>query len=356
MTREIDIRYRVLRNSAALGELHASPNGSSPTLRVDDSAEIKSSLTGTFYPDVTDADGRPVEADWYTDEIQPVLIIDGTEHPLGVFMPATITPQENQGVKTLHIEAYDRCWRVRDSYTITRPSYASGTAYLTVIETLLINAGVELVIATPNTATLAERREDWDIGTSYLQIINELLGEINYNPLWFNTDGAAILEPKSVPDVANIEHTLDARDVRSLILPKITRESDVYSAPNVFLCICSNPDKDGDMAATAENNNPQSPISIPRRGRRVMKVVQLNNIASQDELQAYADNLCNESLIGSETIRIFTGLLPGYGVSDVVALHYGEINALCIDRAWSMELCVGGTMQHTLEKVVYNLG
>lgn len=356
MRREIDFRYRVLRNGAVFGELHASPDASAPVIRMDDSAEIKTSLSGSFLPTVTDADGRTVEADWLSDEIQPVMIIDGVEHALGVYAPATVTPSRSQGAESMRIEAYDRCWRVRDLYTTTRMYLEAGTAYLTPINNMIKNAGIKLIMATPSAATFAEDRQDWDPGTSCLSVVNELLGEINYNPLWFDANGYAILAPVQTPTVDNIRHTLDADDVRSLIIPQISMESDYFSAPNVFLCMCSNPDKGEPLTATAENNNPQSPISIPRRGRRIMKVVQLNNIASQEALQAYAEKLRNDSLIGGETIRISTALLPGFGVGDVVALHYGEISALCVERAWTMELRVGGTMQHVLERVVYNLG
>lgn len=356
MRREIDFRYRVLRSGAVFGELYASPDASAPVIRMDDSAEIKTSLSGSFLPTVTDADGKPVEADWLSDEIQPVMIIDGVEHTLGVYAAATVTPSRSQGAESMRIEAYDRCWRVRDLYTTNRLYLEAETAYLTPIKTILQNSGVKLIMATPTAATLAEDRQDWDPGTSCLSIVNELLGEINYNPLWFDDNGYAILSPVQTPSVDNIKHTLDADDVSSLMIPQISMESDYYSAPNVFLCMCSNPDKSGPMTATAENNNPQSPISIPRRGRRIVKVVQVNNIASQEALQDYADKLRNDSLIGGETIRIQTGLLPGFGVADVVALHYGDISALCVERAWTMELRVGGTMQHVLERVVYNLG
>ena len=356
MRREIDFRYRVLRSGAVFGELHASPDASAPVIRMDDSAEIKTALSGTFLPEVTDADGRTVEADWLSDEIQPVMIIDGVEHPLGIYAAATVTPYRSLGAESMRIEAYDRCWRVRDLYTTNRMYLESGTAYLTPINNMIKNAGVKLIMATPSAATFAEDRQDWDPGTSCLSVVNELLGEINYNPLWFDSNGYAILSPVQTPSVDNIKHTLDADDVRSLMIPQISMESDYFSAPNVFLCMCSNPDKGEPLTATAENNNPQSPISIPRRGRRIMKVVQLNNIASQEALQAYAEKLRNDSLIGGETIRISTALLPGYGVGDVVALHYGEISALCVERAWTMKLRVGGTMQHILERVVYNLG
>lgn len=356
MTRKIDFKYRVLRGGAVFGELHASPDVSAPIKRMDDSAEIKTCLSGTFFPDVTDADGNTVEADWLSDEIQPIMIVDGVEHALGVYAAATVTPWTIQAARTLRIEAFDRCWRVRDTYITTRVYFAASTPYLTAIESLLTMAGVTFVFATPTAAVLAEDREGWEPGTSALSIVNELLREINYNELWFDASGAAVLEPAAPPTVENIEHTLDADEVESLVVPQISRETDVYSAPNVFLCMCSNPDKSGVMTATAKNSNPQSPLSIARRGREIVSVVRVNNIADQTTLQAYADRLRNESLIGGETIRIQTALLPGFGVADVVALHYGDLAALCVERAYTMELRVGGTMQHELERVVYNLG
>ena len=328
---------------------------SAPTIRCDNSAAIKMSFSGAFLPEARDAFGNVIDVDYLSDEIEPILILDGVEHTLGVFLPATVTPSESAGAAQVQIEAFDRCWRVRDVYSENLTYFAAGTPYLTAIESLLTQAGITTVLATPTAATLAEAREDWNIGTSYLTIINDLLAEINYNLLWFNQDGVAILEPASVPTAANIEHTLDAANVDSLIIPEISRQTDIYQAPNVFVAYCANPDKTGIWTARAENTNPQSPLSVQRRGRRIMKVERLDNIASEALLQDYVDQKRNDSMISGETINIQTALLPGYGVADVVALHYGEISAVCIDRAWSMNLTVGGTMSHTLERVIYNL-
>ena len=351
-SRTIDFRYKVLRNGADYGFLQSV---SAPSIRCDNLAAIKMSFSGVFLPEARDAFGNVISVDYLSDEIEPILIIDGVEHKLGVFLPATVTPSESAGAAQVQIEAFDRCWRVRDVYSEALTYFAEGTPYLTAIESLLTQAGITTVLATPTAAVLAEAREDWNIGTSYLTIVNDLLAEINYNPLWFNQDGVAILEPASVPTAANIEHTLDADNVESLIIPEISRQTDIYQAPNVFVAYCANPDKTGIWTATAENTNPQSPLSVQRRGRRIMKVERLDNIASEALLQDYVAQKRNNSMISGETINIQTALLPGYGVADVVALHYGEISAVCIDRAWSMNLTVGGTMNHTLERVVYNL-
>ena len=359
--RDVGFNYVVVRNGADYGKLWPAQN-SPPSLRMSEDGAIKMSLSGTFLPTVFGFDDRPMagaEVDWLSDQIRPELILDGEIHPLGVFLPSTV--QESSGIngtelKTLQVQAYDRCWIVQDHYTEASQYFAAGTNYLTAVETMLSAAGIAPISAQPTTATLAEAREDWDIGTSYLDIVNQLLSEINYNPLWFNSGGAAVLTPAKVPSAANIAHNFDLRDPSVLIRPRIQRKTDVYNAPNVFICVCSNADKDAPMVATSENTNPQSPLAIQRRGRRIAKVVQVDNIADLTELQAYADRLRNESLITSETINLSTGLLPGFGVGDVVGLITENTMDVCIERAWSMELRPGGTMQHTLEKVVVNLG
>ena len=340
--------YVVVREGADYTEIFPT-GGSSPSIRMNDGGDIKTSLSGSF--------ADPGEAvNWFTDRIRPEMIIDGVTYPLGVFLTSSVRTEENDTQRWVTIEAFDQCWVLRDTKTESLLYFASGTNYLTAVQTLLTGAGIAMISSTPTTAVLAEAREHWAIGTSYLEIINQLLSEINYNPIWFNQEGIAILEPASVPTAANIEHTLDDTDIKSLLLPESSRETDVYQAPNVFIAICSNADKSNPMVAKAENTNPQSPLSIARRGRRIVTVLTVDNIADQSELQAYADRMRNESMLTGETIQVTTGLLPGYGVTDVVALRYRELFTTCIEHSWTMTLSVGGTMQHVLEKVVINLG
>lgn len=345
--RRVETRFVRVRDGADAGQIYAMDSGA-PILRMDSEAEIKTSLRGSFAYDPA--------ADWLRDRIRPELIIDGESYPLGSFLPATVDITETESTKTMKIEAFDQCWLVRDTIAEGWAQVDAGRAYLSVVEDLLNQAGVVTILETPNAATLAETRLDWGRCASYLTVINDLLSEINYKPLWFNNLGLAILEPVSVPSVENIRHTLDASVVTSMVLPGIQKQTDVFSAPNVFICTCANPDKTEDLYAQAENNNPQSPLSIPRRGRRIYRLTQLKNIESQDALQAYADNLRDASLYVGERFSVQTALLPGFGVDDVIALHYGDLSAICIERAWSMELKPGGTMSHELERVVINLG
>lgn len=363
MIRNEVIRFKLLRNGAEYGELFTG--GSSPTMRMDSSGEIKMSMQGEFIPTAVDTKGNQIEVNWISDEIQPELTIDGVKASLGILMPAVVNPSRDKNAETLSLECYDRCWRVRDTKVEGSIYLSAGTNYLDAVEGLLTSSGISAVVKTPTTATLTEDREDWQTGESYLTIVNQLLKEINYKELWFDNNGIAVLEPVSTPTANNIQHTfigkepdpLNNKEVEAIrLLPKISKETDIYQAPNVFVAICSNADKGSGMVATAENTNPLSPLSINRRGRRIVQAVSVDNIASQAELQEYANTLLNNSMTTGEIIKVVTALQQGFGVQDVIALDYDDIYGICVEQSWEMQLSAGGTMTHTLEKVVFNLG
>lgn len=343
MKRTVSFRYKVLRNNSDYSELHAI---GAPTVRMESSGEIKTALSGEF------AVNEAIE--WLTDEIEPVLIIDGVEHPIGVYAVATKRDGENETTKSVNIEAYDRCWRLRDTKTETRLYFSAATTYQAAIEQLLATCGIATYQFTPTTETLGVSRE-WAIGKSYLAIVNELLLEINYGQIYFNAEGVAILQPEPEISAESITHTLDSTNVNCLLLPQIEREMDIYNTPNVFIAICSSADRANPWVATAVNDNPQSPLSIMRRGRRIVSIENVNNIASQSALQEYVNIKRNKSMLSGELVTVSTGLLPGFSAQEVIGLIYEDYMGICREKSWTMELKTGGTMTHELEKVVVNL-
>ena len=354
MSRKVKFQYHLLRNGAFCAYMRADKSRT-PTIRMNDADGIKTSLSARFAPEAVDTDGNAVEIDWISDEIQVVMIINGQEHSLGVFLPAKVKEVTRGKAKRLDVQAFDRCWRVRDTKSGTLLYWPSGTAYLTAIKQLLAAAGVEVIFATPTEAAFTEDREDWKLGESYLTVVNALLSEINYKPLYFDSNGCAVLEPVSLPESGEIKHIFDGADPETMVIPSLEREADYYEAPNVFIVYCANPDKSGNMTATARNDNPQSPLSVSRRGREIVKVEQVDNIASQAELQGYADWLRDKSMISGETVTVETGLRPGFGVAEAVGIIYGDLTDIGVEHAYSMTLKVGGTMRHTVERVVYDI-
>lgn len=341
MTRTIDTRVNVLRNGVKITSLVYDE---APSITIDNNAVIKSSMQGTFMPNDV--------VDWLSDQLQPVLIIDGVEHPIGVYDTASINTARNDSIDGITIEAYDRCWRVQSYKTPNTIHLNAGTNYVQQVQNMLVECGIGAALVTPTSETLREDREDWEIGTDYLTIINQLLSEINYNDLWFDANGMAMIQPKAELTASGIVRTYDSKNVNSLMLRNSNVSIDLFNTPNVFHVVCSNPDDASVMVATSVNESPTSPFSVLRRGRRIVELVRVDNIASQEALDDYASLMAMKSAMAAEVITINTGLMPGVGINEPVAIVHEDAEGLCYETGWRMELSAGGNMVHTLEKAV----
>ncbi|MFR7742810.1 MAG: hypothetical protein ACLU3I_05630 [Acutalibacteraceae bacterium] len=194
MTRDVSYRIDVLRNGAPITQLQWD-TGSPPQIMSDRAASIHGTLKGSFLPNAIAA--------WESDELRPWIIVNGTEHSLGIYQAATVSQKGSAGSTRIEIEAYDRCWRV---YTQKAPrrSCILPLARRTSLEIrkLLTDCGISLVIATPNAAVLATDREDWPIGTSYLTIINTLLRRSTMKASGLTRTACAASEPYQEPSAA----------------------------------------------------------------------------------------------------------------------------------------------------------
>lgn len=344
MMREVDYRVDVLRNGVPLTRLEFDQS-SAPNLYADKSGSIKCSFSGSFVPNEL--------VDFLTDELRPVMTLDGADYPLGVFVPTTVQQQWGEEGSRLEVEAYDRAYLLQEAVTAQRLHLPAGSAYTAVVQQLLTQAGIALATVTPSVDTLQTDREDWDAGTSYLTIINQLLNEINYADIWFDASGYAIVQPYAAPDAARITHRYSSTDLRQApISLGGSSQLDIFSRGNVFLVRCSNPDLPSPMTAQAVNDNPLSALSVMRRGRKILKVSSVDNIASQEALQTYADRLCQQSMLATELIQFDTLTEPGHGIGDVLALEHPGFNGVYEETAWYITLAAGSVMTHEARKVV----
>lgn len=338
--RTIEVKANILRDKVKVGEIY--PIGAiSVSANADD--EIKSSMSAEFYKDDI--------TNWLNDEIEPICIIDGIEYSYGIYLPATITENYADGIQTVSVEAYDRCWLLQSHLTNSRIHLSAGTNYITAITSLLATCGISLINSVPTSLTLATDREDWDLGTDYLTIVNALLKEINYFDVYFDRYGYAVLKPKAYEQYAT--RTYDYHTIESLLVDNTSLEMDLFDAPNSFICMCDNPDnRDVALIATAENTNPISPKSIPRRGRRIYKYVKVDNISNQSALNDYANLLCTESMFMGQVINIETAIQTDPEINKTVGISHDYIEGLCLEKSWSASLEVGGSMTHSLQRMM----
>ena len=338
--REVDYQFLLERGGVPLRELAAQ---GAPTIKFQSGAAVMRSLSGTFRHD----EG----ADWLRDRIRARMKLNGQWHDLGVFIVSTLTESWANGASCDRIEAMDGGLPVQQTRTEGVLHLSAGEAYLSAVQRLLMEAGVEAVTADPCADCLATDREDWDEGTSYLTIVNALLGEIGFAPLWFDESGIARL-CRAASDAGTPAHTYGPRD--GLIAGPCTVTRDLYAPCNVFKVVVSNPDLPAPMTAVSVNDNPASPFSTASLGRRVLApVVRLDNIASQEALQARADQLRFQSQLAEEVVTFTTANMPGHRYLDAVALEHERLQGVYQETEWTLRLSHDGQMTHRARRVLY---
>lgn len=92
----------------------------------------------------------------------------------------------------------------------------------------------------------------------------------------------------------------------------------------------------------------QSRLPAVRRGLRYE-----SNIASQSELQAYADNKRFRSMQTTEVRTFYTGPSGRHAVYDVVELIRDSESTLYEETGWKLALEAPYKMTHTGKRVVY---
>lgn len=345
MIREISYRLDVLRNGACLTQLFWDATAGTPSIDCRKDSAIKRSMSGTFVCNAA--------VDLLTDELRPMMIINGQESALGIYRPTTVTEAYTPYGKAWQIEAYDRSWILSATRTENLLHLSAGTNYISAIEQLLVACGIANAIITASSLTLTADREDWPIGTAYLDIINALLQEINYNEIWFDNQGNAHLEPYTAPSAANIVRQYSTRDMRRpSVGPNLSGMTDLYSAPNVFVVVCSNPDNAAGLRAVAVNDSPVSSKSTLRRGMRITQVTTVDQTGSQEALQGYADRLRDQSLLSNHELKFDILAEPGHEVGDIIGVDHPELGGIYEEQSWSLNLAAGEMMHLRASRTV----
>lgn len=195
----ISVEYLVLRNNVECTRLTADSE-TAAQVSMDNTAGIKMTLIGDF-----EINGK---VNTLTDRLQVIMHINGTAYPLGKYVICGIEPQTTPaGRRVGSYTAYDLTYLVQSSKTERRYYIAAGTKYTDALQTLLIESGITDYIIEPSDATIRTAREDWEPGTSRMDICNDLLAEINYNSLWMDLQGTIRCSKYKQATAANIAHS-----------------------------------------------------------------------------------------------------------------------------------------------------
>lgn len=226
--------------------------------------------TSTF-----DGKTRNVSMDAYT----PLIELKEKQPDIGYFVPKSrcykVLCEDGVYKDTLEEVLYRPVQLVEGAKTLLgRPvyKYIDGSEYVCrpesvtdIVYRIMLDKVRAPIIKTPNEVELgydfvAESNETW---FSYLK---SLLASVNY---LFELDPLGRITFVPYRDYTAMRHTWTYDDGNSSILyPEITMDHDLYGVPNVVEVMYF--DGRETHYAIAENTDPNSPTSIPARGRRIV--------------------------------------------------------------------------------------
>ncbi len=274
------------------------------------------------------------------------------EFPLGVFVPSTPTRNSSNAATSWAVEAYDRTVILAED-SLTAPLFiAAGTAYLDAAQSVLAGAGITQVMVISSVATQLPADRIFEIGDSKLKVINTLLSEINYNPIYCDADGVFVLSQYVEPSVAGVEFSYRA-DRFSVIGRDTSSDIDFYKVPNVFIAVCSNPDIATPLHSVYTNDNPASRLSTVARGRTITsEVYKPDAVASQGDLDAYVRRRAFEANQVYETLKFNTALNPLHERADVLEIQHPDATGVYVESRWTLTMAADGKMTHEARRLV----
>lgn len=337
--RSLKCRVEILDGEVKIGELQAKD----VVVNFEGTAEdVKMSMTCT---------ARNSSAiDWYKHRLKVVLIDEGAEHNLGTYLPQYVGDQTDGGETLKSVEAYDLSILAKNDKILERQNFKAGTLYQTAIQGLLFSCGIDKMIFDPTNAVFQSDRDDWDVGTSKIKIVNQLLSEMSFNGLYIDLNGTARMTRYETPSATNIDHFYQSGEA-SIIEPGTDVQSNFFEIPNIWIAVVSNPDLPEPLVAKFFNDNALSKTSTAYTGQRKVEVLAFDNIATQQDLQNAVNKAAFEAMQGVEEISFRTAIEANHGLFDICAIDIPEYNGLVSETGWEIDLATT-TMTHKAKRLV----
>lgn len=288
---------------------------------------------------------------YQTDRIRPICIIskndDTREFPLGIFLISSPNRDIKNTLITRDMQLYSKLYLYSEDRVDTRHYVIKGTNVIAEIKRLLSTPKITI----PDNSYVTSTNREWEIGTSKLEIINDLLDSANYTSLRVGTNGYFVAEPYVLPSDREVDIEY-VDDIKSVLSPNMTERLDLFNVPNKFIGYLNNPDAPT-LRSVYTNANPESVTSTVYTGRVKASLIEVLDVVNQSVLdEMVLRGAYNASQVYSH-IDYETAIMPIHDYMDVVYLkHKGILLGKYTETSWEIECKAGTYMKHTARKVV----
>lgn len=289
--------------------------------------------------------------DYLNDRIKVIcIVIKGDiqrEYSLGVFLISAPGRNINGKIISRDMELFSKLQLYNDDKLEERYVVPLGTNVTTEV-IRLVETHKHRIIESGKTTSVSR---EWEIGTTKLQVINDLLETINYTSLRVSNDGYFEATPYILPQNRAVE--LDyIDDNASVIFSDMNDDFDLFSVPNVFIRYTNNAESDC-LRAEYENINPDSVTSTVSRGRRIVDCENVTDVADLDTLNSVTRRAATEASQIYSHITFDTSIMPIHWYMNTLHLRLqGVIDGIYEETGWEINCSAGSKMKHVVRKVV----
>lgn len=302
--------------------------------------------------------GAPLE--WGRDRVRPFMVLRSGDiearFDLGVYFLST--PERTVGPRpeTYRVECYDALLALR---TLTGETVyiPEGTNVVQAVRDLLDEhaAGARFLIPYHEATLPSPRLWVVDEETTWLHVVNDLLGLIGYRGLWADWNGTLRSDVYRAPADSGVEWVYSADDVLTIVGEDRTVIADFFDAPNRWVFVRHSP-ADGtsepEVAGVYEViNRADGPSSVEGRGR-VITYVEFVDVVDDDALRARGDAVVDRDRHIDTGLTLRTEPNPLHWHFDVVTYHDAAmgVDVKAVSHEWELPLD-GSQMTHRLRKV-----
>lgn len=243
--------------------------------------------------------------------LRPVLVIEGLpEIPLGVYLVSAAPEEWTAAGRVYSIELLDRASVLDQDELDASYTVSTATPILSAVASVIAAGGESIVVDATVTSTLTSPLT-WPVGTTRLQIVNDLLSALNYNSLWVDGVGNFRATPYVVPAKRSIRYELLNMDrelvdgEESIYQPEWNRDIDMFDVPNKVIAVQTGTGSAEPLVGTWTNTDPASPFSYPSRGRWISKTISgvETPAGTNPEVIAFLQARARQSLIAYSAVQ-----------------------------------------------------
>jgi hypothetical protein len=260
---------------------------------------------------------------------------------LGVYTLTTPLRPLGGSPSTLQFQGYDLIYLLRqqvgDTYEV-----AAGSDPAAAAAQVIGLAIPEVTVLTVGSATVLPNRLTWPFNpahpTTFLDIVQVLLGSIGYREVWVDWEGRFRIEPFIDMQQTEFEWTFDMNADDNIVAEEVTQEVDVYDVPNWWRFVMNDlidTPVEGVSQFTWQDTSPANPGSTMNRGRLIRHIESVS-VATYSDLVTYGQRVIAASMSPGETFTVKTQPFP-------LAWHMDTIHFLSPALAASLPSTPGGT-------------